>query len=278
MITDKYLIAFDMDGTLLAAGDRIGEKSKETIAELVAQGHTVTVATGRPPRVALPFYKQTGMNGPLVCYNGGLVFKPDDTSFATFKKMFAKEDLIRFIDGVGYDKFRNLMAEDDDTIYVNKPSRDLDGFFHHQGMKVRKGMFTRILDSDTYTLIIGMNSHDLDERLVKCAFSLPDVGLRFWGGAESKFSELYFLDTSKTSGLELVRKRLGFDKDHVIVVGDADNDVEMLTEYSNSIAMLNGEKQVKARARYVSDYDNEHDGAALAVAKVLSLLQSKRAA
>ncbi len=274
-MTDKYLIAFDMDGTLLRSDNTIGPRSLALINKFIALGQYVTVASGRPPRVILPYYFQTGMNGPIVSYNGAYVYEPRDLSFNSFRMTFRKEDLVSFVNGVGYDKFDIIMAESDKKIFIKKYDPSLDSFFHHEGMEVIEGDFRKILSEDTYTMIVAMKSHDWDERLVKCAFSFPGIGLRFWGGAENKFSELYHLDITKTSGLERAREFLGLDREHVIVIGDADNDVEMLTDFPNSIAMVNGEDQVKARAHFVSDFDNNHDGAALAVDKLLTSLLDK---
>lgn len=272
---EKFLIAFDMDGTLLRKDNTIGEKSKEIVQKLVQMGNYVTIASGRPNRVITPYYDALGMNGPVVCYNGAKVYSPHDPHFPTFKKMFKKEYILRFLKDFGYDKIENIMAEDDTRAYINKYDPILDSFFHPEGMEIITGNLMEKIQTDTYIFIIGMKNHDYDERLVKCAFQFPNIGLRFWGGAESKFSELYFLNTSKTSGLEIARKDLNLDKDHVIVIGDADNDVEMLTEYPNSIAMVNGEKQVKERAHFISDFDNNHDGAAQAVLKLYNQLVSK---
>lgn len=267
---ERFYVSFDMDGTLLRSDNTVGETSKKIIKELVERGHYVSIASGRPNRVITPFYDELGMNGPIVCYNGSKVFMPHHPEFQTYRKMFSHEILRKFMESFGYEKFANLLAENDKTLYINKYDAQLESFYHAEGMIIKEGNLMENLDEDSYILIIGMDDHSLDERLVRCAFSFPDIGLRFWGGAESRFSELYFLDTSKTSGIEIAREHLGMDKDHVVVIGDADNDVEMLTEYRNSIAMINGEKQVKERAEYVSDYDNNHDGAALAVLKLIN--------
>lgn len=275
---ERFFVAFDMDGTLLRHDNTVGEESKRIIKELVERGHCVSIASGRPDRVITPYWDELGMNGPVVCYNGSKVYMPHNPSFQSYKRMFPKQILLDFMKQFGYSNFVDLMAENDTTLYINKDNSLLDDFYHTDGMIVKKGNLLDILDSDSYILIIGMNTHDLDERLVRCAFSFPQIGLRFWGGAESRFCELYFLDTSKTTGIEHARNFLNLDHDHVVVIGDADNDVEMLTEYPNSIAMINGEKQVKERARYMSDFDNEHDGAAKAVLKLINKLTGREQA
>lgn len=89
----KYLIAFDMDGTLLKSDNTVGKKSRRIIKKLVKMGNYVTVASGRPVRVILSYYEDLGLNGPIVSYNGSLVSDPSDTSFVPSKRLFLRKSL-----------------------------------------------------------------------------------------------------------------------------------------------------------------------------------------
>lgn len=271
----KYLIAFDMDGTLLKSDNTVGKKSRRIIKKLVKMGNYVTVASGRPVRVILSYYEDLGLNGPIVSYNGSLVSDPSDSSFVPSKRLFPKEIIIDFLNKVGYDKIDNVLIETEKAIISKKKDQTLQSFYHKEGMEERIGDVRTLIDGDCFICVLSMADHKFDERLVNAAFYYPNMGLRFWGGVESNFSELYWLDVSKTYGLEQARQKLGLSKDQIIVVGDADNDVEMLTEYPHSIAMINGENQVKKRASTVSKYDNNHDGAAIAVYDMIKKLRKE---
>lgn len=271
----KYLIAFDMDGTLLKSDNTVGKKSRRIIKKLVKMGNYVTVASGRPVRIILSYYEDLGLNGPIVSYNGSLVSDPSDSSFVPSKRLFPKEIIIDFLNKVGYDKIDNVLIETEKALISKKKDQTLQNFYHKEGMEERIGDVRTLIDDDCFICVLSMADHKFDERLVNAAFYYPNMGLRFWGGVESNFSELYWLDVSKTYGLEQARQKLGLSKDQIIVVGDADNDVEMLTEYPHSIAMINGENQVKKRASTVSKYDNNHDGAAIAVYEMIKKLRQE---
>lgn len=271
----KYLIAFDMDGTLLKSDNTVGKKSRRIIKKLVKMDNYVTVASGRPVRVILSYYEDLGLNGPIVSYNGSLVSDPSDSSFVPSKRLFPKEIIIDFLNKVGYDKIDNVLIETEKALISKKKDQTLQNFYHKEGMEERIGDVRTLIDDDCFICVLSMADHKFDERLVNAAFYYPNMGLRFWGGVESNFSELYWLDVSKTYGLEQARQKLGLSKDQIIVVGDADNDVEMLTEYPHSIAMINGENQVKKRASTVSKYDNNHDGAAIAVYEMIKKLRKE---
>ena len=264
-----------MDGTLLKSDNTVGKKSRRIIKKLVKMGNYVTVASGRPVRVILSYYEDLGLNGPIVSYNGSLVSDPSDSSFVPSKRLFPKEIIIDFLNKVGYDKIDNVLIETEKAIISKKKDQTLQSFYHKEGMEERIGDVRTLIDDDCFICVLSMADHKFDERLVNAAFYYPNMGLRFWGGVESNFSELYWLDVSKTYGLEQARQKLGLSKDQIIVVGDADNDVEMLTEYPHSIAMINGENQVKKRASTVSKYDNNHDGAAIAVYEMIKKLRKE---
>ena len=70
----------------------------------------------------------------------------------------------------------------------------------------------------------------------------------------------------KGNGLLPVMEKLGIDKEHVIAIGDSDNDLEMLQMAGISVAMGNAAAHIKETAVYVTG-DNDHDGAAVFLEK-----------
>ena len=67
------LVAVDLDDTLLNKELGISIRAQEAIRQVVLQGVTVTVATGRMYASALPYAMQLGINVPIITYNGGLI-------------------------------------------------------------------------------------------------------------------------------------------------------------------------------------------------------------
>ena len=81
MNNKKYLIAIDLDGTLLNKKSKISLANKLYLRKLERQGHKVILASGRPSRAVKFFRKQIGLHTPIICYNGAFCFHPDDDSF-----------------------------------------------------------------------------------------------------------------------------------------------------------------------------------------------------
>ena len=57
-------------------------------------------------------------------------------------------------------------------------------------------------------------------------------------------------------------KILNIPIDEILVVGDGDNDLEMLSKFPNSICMSNGTEKAKKLARYITKKDNNNSGVA----------------
>ena len=73
----KKLIALDLDGTLLRPDGTISEFTKKTIKDVQEKGHQIIIATGRPYRMAIDYYKDLGLETPLITFNGSLTNLPD---------------------------------------------------------------------------------------------------------------------------------------------------------------------------------------------------------
>ena len=67
------LFVTDLDGTLLPTGRDVPAKNIEAVKRAVAAGVTVTIATGRMYRAALPVAQALGVDVPIITYNGALI-------------------------------------------------------------------------------------------------------------------------------------------------------------------------------------------------------------
>lgn len=254
----KYLIALDMDGTLLTTDRTICPDTARYLKSLQDEGHKIVITSGRPLRAILPYYKDMGLNGPIICYNGTYIYDDKDAGVAerhTLPSTVIKD----FIAQIGEHNFRNILCEDDSDIYMLTEDKSLFGFFWKEGMDVHFGSMKDNLNINPYIFIIDMKDHELDDKIVKLGFSYPGLGVRFWSN-NSTTAELYFLDINKAAALRKVAGKLGIPMDDIIAFGDAENDFEMMEESGIGVAMLNGQDSVKEKANLVSLDDNDHDG------------------
>jgi hydroxymethylpyrimidine pyrophosphatase-like HAD family hydrolase len=73
MKAPRFLLAIDMDGTLLRDDKTIAAEDAAAIREAPSHGIAVTLATGRLTTGTLPTARELGLSTPLVCADGGLL-------------------------------------------------------------------------------------------------------------------------------------------------------------------------------------------------------------
>lgn len=78
MFAPKFLLAVDMDGTLLRDDKTIAPEDREAIESASERGIAVTIATGRLTTGALPIARELGLSLPIVCADGAVLVDPAD--------------------------------------------------------------------------------------------------------------------------------------------------------------------------------------------------------
>ena len=255
-----YLIALDLDGTLLDEKKLILEHTKSYLMKLQQAGHKIVLATGRPMRSFKHYYEQLGLNTPFVAYNGAYVAHPQDQGFKALSFAFPASVVKAIYDEFGPEHIDNIMCETNETIWLLKEDLDLDSFFWHKNMNIIQGDIRQTLHENPMTMIIKSKHRNLrSDRLIKKAVrNHPGLKLRFWG--DSPFSEIFYSHISKASGLKVILDYYQIPRQRLIAFGDAENDKEMLKLARYSFAMMNGNRIAKKAAKHVTSYSNNENG------------------
>jgi hydroxymethylpyrimidine pyrophosphatase-like HAD family hydrolase len=156
------------------------------------------------------------------------------------------------------------MTETDTDLYFLKPKPEYDNFFHADGMKVHYGDFRGLLSEDPYPFLFETRDGTRDSAMSSLVNTFPDLGLRFWWDAP-RMGEFYHYQVNKSVAIRHIAKHYGYDRAHTIAFGDAENDIEMLSDAGISFAMKNGSKDLAKVASYVTEEDDDHDGVMVAL-------------
>lgn len=266
---NKYLIALDLDGTLLKNDGSISKEQISYLQSLEKQGHIVVIASGRPIRAINKYYKLIGLKSPMICYNGAYITSPNNPEFKDFISTFPKEIIKDIANKLDEKYIANIMCETNNDIWLIKEDRTLSSFFWHDNMNIHYGKIQETLNEDPMTMIIETTTSDIDPVVVSVVEKYPHLKVRFWNGLYSLFSEIYYDYISKAEGLKMIADLYKIPHKNVIAIGDACNDTEMLSFAGISVAMINGDEEIKNIATYISEFDNEHDGVMHALKKIL---------
>ena len=255
----KPMIVVDMDGTLLYGGNKIGPLNKSYVRQLSQEGYLVVLASGRPWRSMKPFYEMLECNGPVICYNGALVFDPKNPKFPVISRLFPKE-VLKEIAIKAKDIITSYMAESLEEIFTQRIDQYLAKYFWYDGMKIHQGDMSKIVKTDTYTALFRC-AHKHDKALEEIVSAYPGIELRHW--TSSFYSELCFSDVDKGSGLAHIRDFYGFKKEEIYAFGDADNDYTMLSLAGHPYVVKGCKSKILPTAFPVTKKGDAQSGVAL---------------
>jgi Cof subfamily protein (haloacid dehalogenase superfamily) len=255
----QHLIALDLDGTLLQDNKKI---DRQTVAYLkqLKRDHRIVLASGRPFRAIIKYYKQLELDTPIVAYNGAFVSHPHDNRYPTSSLAFPQDIVKAIVSELGPKVIDNVMCETNDTIWLIKEEHDLEGFFWHTNMHIIYGEIEKTLKDNPMTMILQSRKRTLasDNKIRAAVARHPGLLVRFWG--DTLFSEIYFSHVSKGAAIQSILDYYAIPRSRMIALGDAENDVEMLALAGMSIAMKQASLSIQKHANIVSQYDNNHQG------------------
>lgn len=254
----KYLVALDVDGTLVDHDGVMSAEVKEAALAAAEAGHHLVISTGRSRGATLPVCEQLGLqDGFAVCSNGGITLQmnPD------------LPDFYRVIDAVTFNPRAALEALKDALPTAKFALETADGHFFATERFQDRSFGIQAIGTDIHQLaqldavrLVVYSSEDTPENFAQ---AIDDAGLH---GVAYAVGWTAWLDVaasgvSKASALEQVRRHLQVDPAHTVAIGDGRNDVEMLDWAARGVAMGQAPDEVVAVAREVTNsvYD---DGAA----------------
>ncbi len=255
------LIAVDMDGTLLNHKKEISLGNQKAIAAAKAQGKNVVIATGRPLVGIKRYLEQLNMvtdQDYVIAFNGALV-QTAETGRVVYMKTLAwqdYQDLYEVSKKLGV--HIHALTERHVTTPVPNPYTDVEAEINL--------IETEILPvgevPKDYTIVKVMFV-DESEKLDAAFEELPLWVLEKYTIVRSAEIFLEFLDRSvnKGTGVAAVAKEMGIEKEQVICVGDAGNDMAMIQYAGLGVAMENAFDYVKEAADFIT-LSNDADGVA----------------
>ena len=258
-----YLVAIDMDGTLLHNDKSISDYTINVLRKIVEKGILLVPASGRP----LNGMKAAVLNNVkgikyAICSNGAMLMDVQkeksisETGIPTEKALEALAYLEQFPVAVyvhtdkgtfraeGWEK--TGLSEKYPYIRFSEGNvKNLGEFLRTSGVNVMKmGAFVL--------------TDELAQKLLEKGSPIPGIAFLRTGDG---IIELNSTNASKGNALYILCEKLGIQLENVLAIGDNENDISMLQAAGISAAMRNAEDDVKQAAKFVAG-NNEEDGAA----------------
>lgn len=258
---NQYIIAIDLDGTLLRNDKTISERNKKAIQQVIELGHKVVISTGRPYRASSQYYKELNLDTPIINFNGAYVHHPSKNDFtmahAPLSLSLAKQ-VIQECDEIG---IKNVFAEVIDDVYLRYEDANFKFISQLGNPRIILGDPLETLQHNPTSILIDAKESEVDRIQAHLShFHAEFVDHRRWA-YPMHVIEILQTGISKATGLQQVCDYLQIPPTHLIAFGDEDNDKEMLQFAAHGIAMGNALTEIKSLANEIT-LTNEEDGIA----------------
>lgn len=252
-----------MDDTLLTKSLIVSPRTREVIAQAVAKGVTVTVATGRMYSSALPYAQQLKLDVPLITYNGGLIRACQ--SGATIFHRPIEENVAQAVLTLFQQKGWYIQSYVDDVLYVaerNETARYYEQITGIQARAMGEGFYNM---SGTPTKMLALAPENRMEEITQVMREIFGQQLTICR-SKPTYLEITHPEVNKGQALSFLANRLGITHEQVMAVGDSQNDLDMICYAGWGVAMGNAADNVKAAAQVVTGH-HDAEGVAEAIEK-----------
>ncbi len=253
-------IVLDLDGTLLTPDLQILNNTKNILLKAKTKGIKLIIASGRTPQTALKMTKSLDINSPMVLANGALIYNPSDKRIISSNPI--SNDTIKYLLNVSKDIQISLNIYTPYCIYMEESK--ISDYIKDSG--------------DERQNLINQKHYNFDDEIaLKCEFFGKDQGYNedlrklvinhsknidedlYITSAHPNYLEILNKESNKYFGIKKVLELESINEDQVLIFGDNHNDIEMLSKFTNTVAMGNAKNNIKKAAKYITK-SNSQDG------------------
>ena len=273
------MICTDLDGTLLRSDKTVSNYSLGVLKRASEKGITVVPVTGRHLKGIPQSILDQGVRY-AICSNGAGLYD------AVSGTMLKEECIPPHIMNELVDVFPELDVMSDlftsENAYTDMRSldvlKDVDASepvkaYIRSSRKITAGIGEFYRTSDPKVEKITVNFRKIDgefknrDRLLSILAKYDDELVYVTGGANN--IEITSRKATKGKCITALSEVTGIPLSEIAALGDTENDLSILKTVGISVAMLNADSNVKELCRFITGYDNDSDGAAKFIEKIL---------
>lgn len=249
-------VVFDLDGTILKDDLTISKETIDAVELLKSRGIPVFIATGRLPRACSHYHDELGLDTPMICANGSIIYDR------------IKDEMLAH-QTIALAEIRSILAD-----LRDKSSNVLTFYLSDYYCLIKDRIVELWMDRySTLPLYVGDYSDCLRHDMTKMEVFLKNSDELFeptddmlWSSSVNVYSSPGYIEivpnkASKWNALKILLEQRGIEAQRTAAFGDSSNDIEMLTSVGIGIAMGNASAHVKAIVRE-GTLSNENNGVA----------------
>jgi Cof subfamily protein (haloacid dehalogenase superfamily) len=259
------LFAIDVDGTLLDSSHHLRTDVRDSVCRLAASGLEVALATARGPAAVREIVRQFDFSPWLICFSGGWIgqlnWSPLQSTNVQLDKRIpaaAARSILRI--AFSYDLEPSVFTSESWRV------RNTTGEILEESriVNLQPSVVSDLLaDGEEPNKIMLIGSMDqASDVLLRMRESIRTFSNATF--SKTNYLEILPAGVNKAKALGVLTEVLGLNLSQVAAIGDAPNDLEMLSEVGLAIAMGNASSEVKVIAKWVVG-TNDEAGVAQAV-------------
>lgn len=256
------LVVVDLDGTLLNTKYEVSKRNYAALKKAIEQGVQVVLATGKTRYAAREIIEKLNLTTPGIYLQGLAIHEGDGTirHQQTLDPMLARQ-VITFAEDRGY----TIIAYTAKSILIRSAVSYVEEFtkFHEAAPEV-VGPLQNILDDMPINKLIATGD---PQRIKALRWQLNmqlNGSVRLMQTHLPHMLEVLPPGASKGVALRTLLREMDIATQDVLVIGDAENDIEMLQLAGIGVAVGNADEKTQAAADYVVG-SNDDDGVAEAL-------------
>ncbi len=270
-MSDRLLVAVDMDGTLLdtEAEDHLRDREVAALEAVRAAGHVVAICTGRNGRSLDSLLDHTGWHPrdlPKVTLNGAVVTGGEPYRRLAYNILGGDElrRVVRAFQDHGVMPMVYGVDEDGGVLFTDRGDVNpiLATYLEHRQEWVGALTWTDDLLAEMPATALEVGSIDTIDAILPLTRSLreamPDavrvINTRSLLGRNKYYwAEVYHHACSKGTGVLELATAYGIPRSRIVAIGDNYNDLDMFAAAAVAVAMGGGPDDVVAAAHHVAD-------------------------
>ena len=263
------MIATDIDGTLVTDDKQIMPRTLAALKKARERGIYVVLCSGRPVSGIEDYLNELSLTDDddyAITFNGARVMNVGKHE-VVFENGLDDFECIRFTKMATNLGLKSQIVTLKSEIYVTNQDISkysvIDAFYTHMPLRYREvNQLPQKMDAAKFMWV------DDPEKIAAQLDQIPEEMYQKYAIVRSAPWFLEFNNAQATKGnavLELAQ-HLGIQRNEIVIAGDENNDLSMFEQIPLSIAMGNGNANVKKLGSIITE-DNNHDGLGIALEK-----------
>lgn len=256
-------LAMDLDDTLLRDDLSISAENQRAIQQALDRGVKIVLASGRMVASMHSYAQKLGLDMPLIAYNGAMI-QEAMTGETLYHRPVPREVAIQVIPIFQELNF-HLNVYFNERLYVKEWDHWSEQYQASAGVTPHPAGDLLNIVTGAPTKMLGIGTIEAIEKM------RADLERRFgpqldFTRSKPNYLEILAPGVSKSDALQFLARKWGFDRNEFMAIGDAPNDLAMISWAGVGVAMANAVPDVRKQADAVVS-DNNHHGVAEAIQK-----------